>query len=57
VEVLNAIYELTSSASLWVPARTQPAKALDALFCGLHQRRVNWVLDLDVRSFFDRLSP
>ena len=31
-------------------------KALDALFCGLHERRVNWVLDLDVRSFFDRLS-
>src|ERR1700684_4508132 len=57
VEVLNAIYEtdFLGFSYGFRPGRSQH-KALDALFCGLHQRRVNWVLDLDVRSFFDRLS-
>src|SRR5271157_2805197 len=57
VEVLNAIYEtdFLGFSYGFRPGRNQH-KALDALFCGLHQRRVNWVLDLDVRSFFDRLS-
>jgi group II intron reverse transcriptase/maturase len=57
VEVLNAIYEtdFLGFSYGFRPGRSQH-KALEALFCGLHQRRVNWVLDLDVRSFFDRLS-
>ncbi len=57
VEVLNAIYEtdFLGFSYGFRPKRNQH-KALDALFCGLHERRVNWVLDLDVRSFFDRLS-
>ncbi len=57
VEVLNSIYEtdFLGFSYGFRPGRNQH-KALDALFCGLHQRRVNWVLDLDVRSFFDRLS-
>src|SRR5271168_284956 len=57
VEVLNAIYEtdFLDFSYGFRPKRNQH-KALDALFCGLHERRVNWVLDLDVRSFFDRLS-
>src|SRR5271167_1580245 len=57
VEVLNAIYEtdFLGFSYGFRPGRNQH-KALDALFCGLHERRVNWVLDLDVRSFFDRLS-
>src|SRR5437016_2234000 len=57
VEVLNAIYEtdFVGFSYGFRPGRNQH-KALDALFCGLHERRVNWVLDLDVRSFFDRLS-
>src|SRR6202167_1092333 len=57
VEVLNAIYEtdFLGFSYGFRPKRNQH-KALDALFCGLRERRVNWVLDLDVRSFFDRLS-
>lgn len=57
VEVLNAIYEtdFLGFSYGFRPGRSQH-KALDALFCGLHERRVNWVLDLDVRSFFDRTS-
>src|ERR1017187_6523205 len=57
VEVLNAIYETDFLGfSYGFRPRRHQHKALDALFCGLHERRVNWVLDLDVRSFFDRLS-
>src|SRR6202161_1423930 len=57
VEGLNAICEtdFLGFSYGFRPKRNQH-KALDALFCGLHERRVNWVLDLDVRSFFDRLS-
>ena len=31
-------------------------KALDALYVALTQRKVNWVLDADVRGFFDNIS-
>src|SRR6202035_1874386 len=30
--------------------------ALDALYTGLVTTKVNWVLDLDIRSFFDAIS-
>jgi RNA-directed DNA polymerase len=30
--------------------------ALDALAFGLGRRRINWVLDADIRSFFDTIS-
>jgi group II intron reverse transcriptase/maturase len=57
VEVLNAIYEtdFLGFSYGFRPKRNQH-KALDALYCELYERRVNWVLDLDVRSFFDKLS-
>ncbi len=57
VEALNNIYEtdFLGFSYGFRPGRSQH-KALDALYCGLNERRVNWVLDLDVRSFFDRLS-
>src|SRR5580700_5877187 len=57
VEVLNAIYEtdFLGFSYGFRPKRNQH-KALDALWCGLQEKRVNWVLDLDVRSFFDWLS-
>ena len=57
VEVLNNIYEtdFLGFSYGFRPKRHQH-KALDALWCGLHERRVNWVLDLDVRSFLDRMS-
>jgi len=33
-----------------------PHDALDALWVGLMERKVNWVLDADIRSFFDTLD-
>ncbi len=30
--------------------------ALDALYVGITQKKVNWVLDLDVQSFFDKVG-
>src|ERR1039457_1273494 len=30
--------------------------ALDALYVGITRKKVNWVLDLDVRSFFDKVD-
>ena len=33
-----------------------PHQALDALTVGIQRKRVNWVLDADIRGFFDNLS-
>ena len=33
-----------------------PHQALDALSVGLHRKRVNWVLDADIRGFLDTAS-
>jgi RNA-directed DNA polymerase len=57
VEVLNAIYEtdFLGFSYGFRPGRSQH-QALDALYTGLLTRRVNWVLDLDIRGFFDGLS-
>ena len=30
--------------------------ALDALAFGIERRKVNWIIDADIRAFFDRLS-
>jgi RNA-directed DNA polymerase len=30
--------------------------ALDALWVGIVRKKVNWILDLDIRSFFDKLQ-
>src|SRR5881398_563230 len=57
VEVLNAIYEtdfLGFSYGLR-PGRS-PHHALDALYTGLLTKKVNWVLDLDIKGFFDGIS-
>jgi RNA-directed DNA polymerase len=37
------------------PGRS-PHRALDALSVGIVRRRVNWILDADIRGFFDNLS-
>ena len=37
------------------PKRNQH-QALDALAFGIGRRRINWVLDCDVQSFFDKVS-
>ena len=56
VTVLNQIYEedFLGFSYGFRPGRRQH-DALDALWVGLKRRRVNWVLDLDVRGFFDRV--
>jgi RNA-directed DNA polymerase len=57
VEVLNAIYEedFVGLSYGFRPGRSQH-QALDALATGLHRRRVNWVLDADIRGFFDTVD-
>jgi len=57
VEVLNAIYEtdFLDFSYGFRPGRSQH-NALDALYTGLLTKKVNWVLDLDIRGFFDALS-
>lgn len=37
------------------PGRSQH-NALDALYTGLLTRKVNWVLDADIRGFFDAID-
>jgi RNA-directed DNA polymerase len=37
------------------PGRSQH-DALDALAYGISKRRINWILDADIRAFFDTLS-
>ena len=53
VEVLNAIYEtdFLGFSYGFRPGRSQH-NALDALYVGLLTKKVNWVLDLDIRGFF-----
>jgi RNA-directed DNA polymerase len=57
VEVLNAIYEedFLGFSYGFQPGRSQH-DALDALIVGIHHTKVNWILDADIRSFFDGLS-
>lgn len=57
VEVLNAIYEtdFLGFSYGFRPGRS-PHRALDALAVGIKTKRVNWVLDADIRSFFDTLD-
>jgi group II intron reverse transcriptase/maturase len=57
VMVLNAIYEadFLGFSYGFRPKRGQH-DALDALSVAIDKTRVNWILDADIRSFFDRLS-
>ena len=57
VEVLNAIYEtdFLGFSSGFRPGRS-PHHALDALYAGLLTRKVNWVLDADIRGFFEAIN-
>jgi len=56
-EVLNAIYEtdFLGFSYGFRPGRSQH-DALDALTVGIERRRVNWVLDADIRGFFDAID-
>src|SRR5829696_9128892 len=57
VTVLNAIYE---EDFLGFSYGFRPGRgahdALDALVVGIESTKVNWVLDADIRSFFDEIS-
>lgn len=57
VAVLNAIYEedFLGFSYGFRPKRSQHA-ALDALIVGIERKKVNWILDVDIRSFFDSVS-
>lgn len=57
VEVMNAIYEtdFLGFSYGFRPGRSQH-NALDALYTGLLTRKVNWVLDADIRGFFDAID-
>jgi len=57
VTVLNHIYEedFLGFSYGFRPGR-DPHRALDALYVGLTERPIHWVLDLDVEKFFDHLQ-
>jgi group II intron reverse transcriptase/maturase len=57
VEVLNAIYEtdFLGFSYGFRPGRSQH-NALDALYTALLTRKVNWVLEVDIRGFFDAID-
>jgi RNA-directed DNA polymerase len=57
VEVLNAIYEtdFLGFSYGFRPGRSQH-QALDALCVGIRRGKVNWVLDADVRGYFDAID-
>jgi len=55
--VLNQIYEedFVGFSYGFRPKRS-PHHALDALWVGLMRKKVNWVLDADIRGFFDAID-
>jgi RNA-directed DNA polymerase len=57
VTILNEIYGLDFQGFSYGfrPGRS-PHQALDALSVGLHRKRVNWVLDADIRGFYDHMN-
>src|SRR5215467_2605697 len=55
--VLNAIYEedFLGFSYGFRPKRSQH-DALDALSVGINTKKVNWILEVDIRSFFDEVN-
>jgi RNA-directed DNA polymerase len=56
-EVLSSLHEqdFVNFSYGFRPGRS-PHQALDALSVGIMRRKVNWVLDADIRGFFDNLN-
>lgn len=56
VTILNEIYEVDFRGYSYGfrPGR-DPHQALDALNVGIQRKRVNWILDADIRGFFDHV--
>ena len=57
VEVLNAVYEadFLGFSYGFRPGR-RPHDALDALAVGIEKRKVNWIVDADIRGFYDSID-
>jgi RNA-directed DNA polymerase len=57
VSVLNQIYEqdFLGFSYGFRPGRS-PHNALDAIWVGITRKKVSWVLDADIRSFFDTIN-
>jgi len=57
VEVLNAVYEqdFVGFSYGFRPGRSQH-DALDALSVGIARKKVNWMLDMDIRDYFSSLD-
>jgi group II intron reverse transcriptase/maturase len=57
VTILNEIYEVDFRGFSYGfrPGRG-PHPALDALNVGIQRKRVNWILDADIRGFFDNMD-
>jgi retron-type reverse transcriptase len=58
VTILNEIYEndFLGFSYGYRPGRSQH-QALDSLTVGITRKRVNWVLDMDIRGFFCLAGP
>jgi group II intron reverse transcriptase/maturase len=57
VWVLNQIYEKEFHGfSYGFRPERSPHNALDAIWVGITQRKVNWVLDADIKNFFDTIN-
>lgn len=57
VEVLNAVYEVDFLGfSYGFRPERGPHDALDALAVGIERKKVNWVLDVDIRDFFTSMD-
>jgi group II intron reverse transcriptase/maturase len=55
--VLNQIYETDFLGfSYGFRPDRHPHNALDAVWVGIMQRKVNWIIDADLRSFFDTID-
>ena len=56
-QILNQIYETDFQGVSYGfrPGRSQH-QALDALTVGIERKKVNWILDLDIRGFFDNIN-
>src|ERR1039458_6619987 len=57
VTILNQIYEVDFKGFSYGfrPGRS-PHQGLDALTVGIQRKKVNWVLDADIRGFFDNMN-
>jgi RNA-directed DNA polymerase len=55
--VLECVYEQDFQGFSYGfrPGRSQH-EALDALYVGIAKRKVNWIIDADIRGFFDNIS-